>query len=254
MKRILPIFLFAILTQTAVSQDAVYDRNTDTTTPRKVIRLKKYSYDDPQLNRIAAIEILPRHDENIARVLHLLLKASVDQGLPLLESNPATTSKEEIKAAQLAALRMPVLDEETHAEGVYMSYEEFKANKPSVTAPFRAEKSRRKLTLYTLDVDNNKVPISHAWGFCSRNELYKLDGNNIVPLEKSGNGFIISRYLQYAQRRNKAIFMSALLGGAAGAVIASGATQISVVTAIPYIMKQQPEATALDMITGDLTL
>lgn len=59
MKRILPIFLFAFLTQTAVSQDAVYDKNTDTTTPRKAIRLKKYSYDDPQLNKIAAIEILP---------------------------------------------------------------------------------------------------------------------------------------------------------------------------------------------------
>lgn len=200
------------------------------------------------------MEVTSRHDENIARVLHLLLKTSVDQGLALLESNPATTSKEDIKAAQLAALRMPVLDEETHVEGVYMSYEEFKANKPSMTVPFRAEKSRKKLALYTLDANNNKVPINHAWGFCSRNELYKLDGNNIVPLEKSGNGFIISRYLQDAQRRNKAIFMSTLFGGATGAVIASGATQISVVTAIPYITKQQPEATALDMITGELTL
>lgn len=162
MKRILPVFLFAILTQTAVSQDAVYDRNTDTTAPRKVIRLKKYSYDDPQLNKIAAIEILP------------------------------------------------------------------------------VQWDTTRLGFVQVGLANKKIealPASPYEGFL-QDYIHEQYGSSFSP----------------AGAHNKAIFMSALFGGAAGAVIASGATQISVVTAIPYITKQQPEATALDMITGELTL
>lgn len=360
MKRTLTFLLAAFLIQTAVAQDAVYDKNTDTSGDRKTIRLKKYSFDDPLPGKFTAIEVLPvmwdtarlgfvqvgmankkieavpalpygqflqdyinsqyseqlspggahllwavkdlrineksfamnergyarlkadayisadgkqytlvaafdtvvmrngvdvttRHDENIARLLNMLLITSLDKGLPLLESHPATVSKEEVKAAQLAALRMPILDDASYTEGIYMSYDEFKANKPSITA-FSAEKVKKKLVLYSLDANNNKVPVENAWGFCTKTELYKIDHKNMVPLEKSGNGFVISFYLREAKRRNNAIFMSALVGGAAGALIAGGYTKAFLVTAIPYITKQQPEATALDMNTGELTL
>jgi hypothetical protein len=360
MKRSLIFLLAAFLVQTAAAQDAVYDKNTDSSGDHKTIRLKKYSFDYPPSGKIAAIEVLPvmwdtarlgfvqvgmankrieavpalpygqflqdyinrqysellspggvhilwavkdlrinektfamnergyarlkadayistdgkqyalvtafdtvvmrngmevtsRHDENIARVLNLLLTTSLEQGLLQLDARPATISKEEIKAAQLAALRMPILDDTSYTEGIYMSYDEFKANKPSITA-FRAEKIKKKLTLYTLDANNNKIPVENAWGFCTKTEIYKIEQRSMVPLEKSSNGFVVSFYLRDAKRRNNAIFASALMGGVAGAVIASGATKPHLVTAIPYITKQQPEATALDMVTGELTL
>lgn len=360
MKTVLAILLAAILLQTAAAQDPVYDKNADTSSPRKTVSLKKYGYSDPRLEKVAVIEVLPvqwdttrlgfvqvglankkiearpatshrhflqdyinsqygaqlkpegahllwavkdlrineksfamnergyarlkadayisadgqqytliaafdtivmrngmdvtsRHDENIARVIHLLLQTSLNEGLPLLETTTASLPKATVINSQLSALRMPILDDQFYKEGVYMSYEEFKANKPSITA-FHAEKVKKKFSLYSLDAQNNKVPINNAWGFCTKAELYKIDDNNIVPLEKSGNGFIISKYLEDAQRRNKAIFLSTVFGGATGAAIALGATQTYLVRSVPYITKQQPEATALDMLTGELTL
>lgn len=197
------------------------------------------------------MDVTGRHDENIARALHFLLQTSIERGLPLLETQPSMQSKEAIKTAQLAALQIPILQDAAYVDGVYASFEEFKANKPSITA-FKAEKVKRNIRLFTDDAAH--TPIENAWGFCTKGELYRTIGEAIIPIEKSGHGFVVSNYLQSAKRRNQAMFWSAVGGGMIGSAIASNAMKAYMVSSIPYITRQQPEATALDMETGELTL
>lgn len=197
------------------------------------------------------LDVTKRHDENISRALHQLLSTSLDKGLPLLEEKPAMQAKEVIKNAQLAAQNIPILTDAAYVDGVYASFGEFKANKPSVTA-FKTIRERRRFKLYADDAD--RTPIENSWGFCVKGELYRVIGDAVIAIEKSGHGFVVSNYLQAARRRNQAMLWSAVGGGAIGSAIAAGAMKPYMVTSIPYITRQHPEATALDMETGELTL
>ncbi|MBO9150597.1 hypothetical protein ACFOTA_00135 [Chitinophaga sp. GCM10012297] len=197
------------------------------------------------------MDVTKRHDENISRALHQLLRTTLEKGLPLLDEQPALQPKDAIKAAQLAALDIPILTDAAYTDGVYASFGEFKANKPSITA-FKTIKSRNRFKLYE---DNaSRTPIENCWGFCAKGELYRVVGDAVIAIEKSGHGFVVSNYLQAARRRNQAMLWSAVGGGMIGSAIAAGAMKPYMVTTIPYITRQHPEATALDMETGELTL
>ncbi|WP_123864757.1 hypothetical protein [Chitinophaga barathri] len=198
-----------------------------------------------------AMDVTGRHDENIARALHLVLLTSLEKGLPLLDAQPTLQSKDNIKAAQLAALDIPILLDTAYVDGVYASFEEFKANRPSITA-FKMENAGKKPKLYTTDASPQHI--KDSWGFCVKGELYRTSGDAIIPIEKSGHGFVVSNYMQSARRRNQAMFWSSVGGGLIGGAIAGSAMKPYMVTNIPYITRQEPEATALDMETGELTL
>lgn len=196
-------------------------------------------------------DVTKRHDENVAEALYELLRTSLEKGLPLLDAQPSLQPKNTIQTTQLAAQEMPILQDAAYVEGVYTSFEEFKANKPSITA-FKTEKVRTGIKLYTDDAAH--TPIENAWGFCIKGELYRVSEGAVLPIEKSGHGFVLSNYLQNAKRRNQAVFWSAMAGGVIGTTITTSAMKPYMVTTIPYITKQYPEATALDMETGELTL
>lgn len=199
------------------------------------------------------MDVTSRHDENIARAIQELLNASVLRGLPLLDDASVTAAtKDAIIKEQMDALALPIVKNK-YVDGVYRTYEEFKQNNPSVRL-FDIEKEKRSLLIYQKDEALNKQLIEKPWGLCRNGELYKIEGKDMIPLELSGNGFVLSGYLQEAVRRNNAILLSSLMGGMAGYAIAGASTRLLLVRTIPYITSQQPEATAIDMETGELTL
>lgn len=197
------------------------------------------------------MDVTGKHDENIAKAVNLLISSSLSKGVALLNTQPALQPKADIKKAQLAAQELPILRDSAYVDGVYANFEEFKANNPSITA-FKVENIKRRIK--TFRDDAAKTPIEHPWGFCLKGELYRCTDDVVFPIEKSGHGFVISNYLQQARRRNQAMLWSAVGGGLIGGAVAQNAMQAHMVTTIPYITRQQPEATALDMETGELTL
>ncbi|RYE12913.1 MAG: hypothetical protein EOP51_30710 [Sphingobacteriales bacterium] len=68
--------------------------------------------------------------------------------------------------------------------------------------------------------------------------------------------FIISDYVEKINRRNSDMTFAAFFGGLTGALIASStAKKLPLVTNIPHITqsKKQPEATSIDLETGEFT-
>ncbi|UYQ90957.1 hypothetical protein MKQ68_12720 [Chitinophaga horti] len=197
------------------------------------------------------MDVTGKHDEHLAKAVNLLISTSLDRGIPLLGASPTWQSKDAVQSAQLAAQQIPILQDTTYLDGVYANFDEFKANKPSVTA-FKVENVKRRIRIFNDDA--NHTPIENPWGFCLKGELYRYTDDVAFPIEKSGHGFVISNYLQQARRRNQAMLWSAVGGGLIGGAVAQNAMKAHMVTTIPYITRQQPEATALDMETGELTL
>jgi hypothetical protein len=203
--------------------------------------------------RRGSMDVTAWHGQYMAEAFHLLLKQS------LQKENRTASSTEEITIQQIEEnekqqLNIPVLTDAEYKEGVYVSFNEFLQNDPSITS-FEAITENKKVKIYSVE-DAEKKVLNMPWGLCKQGEIYKNEEGNLIPLERMGNGYIISTYLENSTRRNQNIFMGALLGGVIGAVAGSAASssiKIYTVTAIPYIIKKQPEACAIDMTTGALT-
>jgi hypothetical protein len=147
-------------------------------------------------------------------------------------------------------------------QGAYASFEEFVNNSPSVTGPLWATADTAAgnghVRLYTMEPDSSWRPLTTVWGICfGGNELYKYENGLLVPIEKSGNGFILSRYQLPALRKNQALYWRRLAANAwrhdtnpfdrsKSLVVKSFAAGAQLRTAY------QPVATCIDMTTGEL--
>jgi hypothetical protein len=109
------------------------------------------------------------------------------------------------------------------------------------------------VTVYAQGVAGSSTTlIEHPWGICKDGELYKYNDQILIPIEKSGNSFVVSNYLDAINRKNQSIFWGAMIGGVGGAALGSTSGGVYTVTTIPYITRQQPEATTIDVDNGDL--
>jgi len=142
----------------------------------------------------------------------------------------------------------PILNTTTYKEGAYMNFNEFLQNSPSINS-WQTVVNETNGKVKIVGSNNDTI---NAWGLCKGGELYKYNDGQLVPVERQGNGFVISDYIEKANRRNKSIFFAAVFGGMIGGAIAnSTATKLLLVTTIPYITRKQPEATCINMDNGE---
>lgn len=204
--------------------------------------------------RRGGMDVTNWHGQYMAEAFHHLLKQSLQKTQTLNHSLTEALTIQQIQQKEKERLNMPVLTHPVFKEGVYASFNEFLQNSPSVTR-FDAVAENKKLKIFAIEGADKKL-LDMPWGLCKNGEIYKYEEGDLIPLERTGDGFIISTYLENTNRRNKNMFLAALLGGAIGAIAvhdASSSIKIYSVTAIPYITKKQPEACAIDMMTGELT-
>lgn len=199
------------------------------------------------------MDVTSSHGENIAGNFQRLLLQSVRKAEIALNDSSQYMTIDDINALSAKRFQFPIITDTVFKEGAYMNYKEFLQNNPSLTnyEVLVSNKKNGKISLVNKDGEKNDfIP----WGICKGKELYKYHEGALIPIERNGNGFIISDYVDKINRRNQGIFGAAFLGGAIGAAIAnSSAPKMYDVTSIPYITKKQPEASAIDMETGELT-
>lgn len=204
------------------------------------------------------------HGEDIENAFRVLLKNSLVEGKEVLEKNTQEASLEKIKERSIANIDAQILYDEVYNEGAYASFEEFLQNKPSVINYRVFSIGKEKLIKVVKIKENNQADTINIWGLCKAGEIYKFDQGLFVSIERQRNGFIISNYVELANRRNNGIFLSGFLGAlggglivgiVAGAVSAEGADMPLLVRTIPYIKKtkKMPDATCIDMKTGELS-
>ncbi|NOT90409.1 hypothetical protein [Ferruginibacter sp.] len=200
------------------------------------------------------------HGESIQEAFKFLLKQTVkvaaDQQLTAEEM-----TVDQIMEHNKPKLDMPVLTTAVYNEGAYANFQEFLDNKPSVLLYQPVTLGKRKVKFIQMKSDN-RVDTLNVWGICKNGELYKYEEDYLIPIEKQGNGFIVSNYVKLASRRNKSSLgiMFGLIGVIGDELIKANEEKkqkekLMLVKSIPYIKNEnkQPQASCIDMKTGQLS-
>jgi hypothetical protein len=194
------------------------------------------------------------HGNYIENGIKLLLNQTLSNAALLsTDTSGQITMAQIVERQKRQKENIPILNDYVYAEGAYANFQEFLQNKPSI---FNAETvviEKNKVKFVAESAENKKDTIN-VWGICKNGEVYKYYNDMLIPIEKHEKGFIVSDYVEKTNRRNKNMFMGALLGGVAGALIMSSKKEL-LVTNIPYItkVKKQPEASCIDMQTGEFS-
>lgn len=211
--------------------------------------------------RRGGLDVTNMHGQVMAETFHILLKQTLEKLPTAMATTPTEVyTKKQIIEKKLALRSQPVLQVQSYNEGIYTNFEEFLQNDPAITQ-FSVINNDGDSRLYAMHSDGDSSLVKNAWGLSIGDELYHLAGGALIPLEREGDGFIISTYRDAVRRRNKSMFTGAMIGGALGGAIggAIGAAAarndrgIYTVTSMPYLGKKVPEARAIDMETGALT-
>ncbi|MEP7163578.1 MAG: hypothetical protein ABI741_02735 [Ferruginibacter sp.] len=249
--------------KTAFNEYAYTRFNADAYISKDLVVYKKVCSIDTVFVNESGVDVTAWHGEDIEDAFRLLLKRTLKNAPEVLEQNTAGMSFEKIKALNQQP-GIPILHDNVYREGAYATFDEFLQNKPSVIN-FRLFILGKKKDIKFVKVsDDGRSDTVRVWGFCKEGEIYKCEDNLLIPIEKQGNGFIISNYVEMATRRNGNIAFGAMIGGLTwgllGGVVATWAGSASsgkalLVRSIPYITKakKQPEASCIDMNTGELS-
>lgn len=203
------------------------------------------------------------HGEDIENAFKLLLKRTLKSGKEILAQDSSGLSVQQIMKQSEPQTDFPIMNAEVYKDGAYATFEDFLQNKPSYTQLRILSLVKNNMTFLSPDSTGAMDTVT-IWGLCKNGELYKYNERRLLPIERYGKGFILSNYIEEANRRNSNMFLTGLAGafaggliGAAGAAMMNGAgsDKIPLVTTFPYISKskKQPEASCIDMATGELS-
>ena len=131
----------------------------------------------------------------------LLVQEALETSLSKLETmdwknNAAFSSKRKFTWSEIAAhehkiFDIPVLKDSMLIPGVYLNFEEFKTNSPSVTQ-FEVTKDKLNDFIYTKQSDGRQVSLSNVWGYCdSSNQIFVRLKYNFFKLQRRQNAFYI---------------------------------------------------------------
>lgn len=91
--------------------------------------------------------------------------------------------------------------------GIYMNYEEFKANKPSIMQFFiKTDTTTKTIEVNSFEqADSTLKPVT-PWAIAVNNELYVFQDNKLYPVEAVGNNLVFSKFIDPDTRKNNASF------------------------------------------------
>ena len=246
--------------------------NADAYISNDLIQYKPVCTIDTVFVSESGADVTAWHGEHIEDAFKILLKRTLQTGKNIVEQNTAGgLTIEIIKDLSKPQINVPILNDEVYREGAYANFEEFLQNRPSVTNFRVFSIGKEKQIKFVKISENNQADTVNIWGLCKGGEIYKFNEGLLVSIEKQRNGFIISNYVEQASRRNSGIAVNAffagmvggIMGGIAGGLIVGitatktnlSGSEFSLIKSIPYITKakKQPEATCIDMKTGELS-
>lgn len=133
-------------------------------------------------------DVSQRHSENIGHALedairHLVIKQ------PDSPQHFAIADLDQENFSFRDADNVPVLIEEQHPDGVFISYDEFLSNKPSITSGYEVEIGST-VKLFRLDEGGKKEQVSEGvYALCKNNELYVQFNKKFYLLQRRSGSF-----------------------------------------------------------------
>ncbi|QES88067.1 hypothetical protein [Rhizosphaericola mali] len=104
------------------------------------------------------------------------------------------------------------------SKGIFMNFQEFLSNAPSITNSFwlspDTTSTNGNVALYVMKGDSSISKVNSAWGLSlGGNEIYMFNhATQLIPIEKTSNGIVLSRYVDFKVRKNQAIYWRATIG------------------------------------------
>lgn len=199
-------------------------------------------------------DVTKKHEANIAAALYNCLKefSTKDFGALLAQSEALT--KEEARGTFdniIPPHDYPIMQTDTPTTGVYMSFEEFRNNIPSITSGYDIRHRNvfnnmlaggGELTPVLTMADGKRKAIKDAWGFIHENKAYINYGGAFYPLSRDGQRY--SFIGLPIDNNSNASAVAGMVGGAIGGAI-GGALVGGMVSATAM-----PDVYSLDMLTG----
>lgn len=209
------------------------------------------------------------HGTDLEHAFRVLLRRTLLTGKDVLENKADELTIEQIANRSAQKPVIPILIDSNYQDGAYANYAEFLANNPSIKS-YETVVSKKKKVAIVSTADNNNKDTLNVWGICKNGEIYKYYQEFLIPVEKQGNGFVISGYVEKTSRRNTnysnatlAATFTGLYSGVPVPFLSMGITIAAVIVSgkpllvntIPYIDEKdkQPVATCIDMRTGNFS-
>ncbi len=97
----------------------------------------------------------------------------------------------DIESHEHQMFEIPVLKDASLVPGVYMTFEEFKSNSPSITE-FEITKDKFNDFIYVKQSDGRQKSLMNVWGYCdSSNQVFVQSNHNYFKLQRRQNAFYI---------------------------------------------------------------
>jgi hypothetical protein len=98
---------------------------------------------------------------------------------------------QQIEAHEHQIFEIPVLKDSLPVPGVYLTFEEFKSNSPSITE-FEITKDKLNDFIYVKQSDGRQIALMDTWGYCdSSNQIFVRSDHNYFKLQRRQNAFYI---------------------------------------------------------------
>jgi hypothetical protein len=184
----------------------------------------------------------------IEEAIRALFTVSANNNTPI--STDPLTLNDLISGAQ-QVYNIPILKENRYKRGVYTTFEEFKNNSPSITDMIVKSGDKGSSKVYQMLADSTFKEISNPWGICIANEQYAYTDGELIPIERSANNIVVSRFQKPEIRQNQAIYYRNLMSNNADNDNPFDRKRNK--KAKRKVKNVQAVATRIDIETGELT-
>lgn len=195
------------------------------------------------------VEITSLHDDNISEAIQLFY-LSCEEAAGKYTGDTVLT-EERIVARQQEPFRAPIYTDTAYTEGVYLDYKEFLANAPSFR-DFDIVVKKKKTRVYVNGADSSRKELFAFWGVSKRGKLYKYHAKKLMPIERQGNQFVLSKYMDDVNKKNRSGFWGGMTLGLVVGGLAIAAGDPAMVTDWSDVAGHSAEAAVVDVESGEL--
>lgn len=160
---------------------------------------------------ITATELTTDFGESVTTAIIALYNNSVKPTRKVKQSKPSTQSA--IMEAAEASDDLKILTDSVYPTGVFVSFQEFLNNSPSIAKFYTmVDTGTKEVQIYQVYDDSTSNMVPQVWGICVNNELYRYQNGQLYAIEKEGQGFTLSKYIDFRRRKNQAFFWRRYVG------------------------------------------
>lgn len=189
------------------------------------------------------------HDDNISEAIQLFYLACEEAAGRYTGDTVLTEA--DIVAREQEQFKAPIYMATAYTEGVYLTYKEFLANAPSVR-DFDIVVKKKKTRVYVNGADSSRKELLSIWGLSKRGKLYKYHAKKLMPIERQGNQFVLSKYMDDVNKRNRSNFWGGMTLGVVVGGLAIAAGDPAMLTDWSNVAGHSAEATVVDGESGEL--